>query len=161
MHLEELWNRQPNNCWCEQHLQGTPVFPLQFMTHLHGKDSAWFWNRVSCRLWGFSEHLTSVNIVSWARPGFFYWRLPPPPSPFSFFSVSHSLSVQACLSSFISARGLVAGFPGFASHTCRNSINLVEAFKCLSHPVSISEVVVQRQCTNPWHDRPAIQSYTY
>ena len=127
--LEELWNRQSNKCWCEQHLQGTPVFPFQLMAHLHGKDSAWFWNKVYCSLWSFSEHLTSVNIVSWVRPGFFYRRLSPLPSfPFSFFSFSHSLSVQACLSSFISARRLVAGFPGFASHTCRNRIHLLEAF---------------------------------
>ena len=83
--LEELWYRQPNNCWCEQHLQGTPVFPLQLLAHLHGKDSAWFWNKLYCSLWSFSEHLTSVNVVSWARPGFFYRRLPPSPSPLFLF----------------------------------------------------------------------------
>ena len=161
MHLEELWNRQPNNCWCEQHLQGTPVFPLQFMTHLHGKDSAWFWNRVSCRLWGFSEHLTSVNIVSWARPGFFYWRLPPPPPPLfpSFPFPTLYQCKHACPLSFLKGGSWLGSQDLQAIHietasTQRRFLNV----SATQFP--ISEVVVQRQCTNPWHDRPAIQSCT-
>ena len=136
MRLEELWKRQPNNCWCEQHLQWTPVFPLQLMACLHGKDSAWFWNKVSCRLWSFSEHLTSVNIVSWARPGFFYWRLPPPPLFPSFPFPTLYQCKHACPLSFLKEGSWLGSQDLQAIHTCRNRIHPAEVFKCLSHPVS-------------------------